>query len=61
MIAEALGVALLGELVNVVYCGRRLRDSIVVSISACHVEDPGSIPGRGAETFFFLSSREACT
>ena len=39
----------------------RLRDSIVVSISACHVEDPGSIPGRGAETFFFLSSREACT
>nr|CDS33043.1 hypothetical transcript [Hymenolepis microstoma] len=27
--------------------GGRLRDSIVVSISACHVEDPGSIPGRG--------------
>jgi hypothetical protein len=25
--------------------------SIVVSISACHVEDPGSIPGRGG--FFF--------
>jgi hypothetical protein len=24
-----------------------LRDSIVVSISACHAEDPGSIPGRG--------------
>ncbi len=23
-------------------------DSIVVSISACHAEDPGSIPGRGA-------------
>ena len=22
-------------------------DSIVVSISACHAEDPGSIPGRG--------------
>ena len=22
--------------------------SIVVSISACHAEDPGSIPGRGA-------------
>ena len=22
-------------------------DSIVVSISACHVEGPGSIPGRG--------------
>ena len=29
--------------------------SIVVSISACHVEDPGSIPGRGA-FFFFLPS-----
>ena len=25
-----------------------LPDSIVVSISACHVEGPGSIPGRGA-------------
>ena len=24
------------------------RDSIVVSISACHADDPGSIPGRGA-------------
>jgi hypothetical protein len=23
------------------------RDSIVVSISACHADDPGSIPGRG--------------
>ena len=23
------------------------RGSIVVSISACHAEDPGSIPGRG--------------
>ena len=26
----------------------RIRGSIVVSISACHAEDPGSIPGRGA-------------
>ena len=25
----------------------QIRDSIVVSISACHAEDPGSIPGRG--------------
>ena len=25
----------------------QVRDSIVVSISACHAEDPGSIPGRG--------------
>ena len=28
--------------------------SIVVSISACHAEDPGSIPGRGG-FFIFLS------
>ena len=27
-----------------------LRGSIVVSISACHAEDPGSIPGRGVLT-----------
>ena len=25
----------------------QIRDSIVVSVSACHAEDPGSIPGRG--------------
>ena len=25
----------------------QIRDSIAVSISACHAEDPGSIPGRG--------------
>ena len=31
------------------------RDSIVVSISACHADDPGSIPGRGA--FFPLVSQ----
>jgi hypothetical protein len=31
------------------------RDSIVVSISACHADDPGSIPGRGA--FFQLPSK----
>ena len=29
--------------------------SIVVSISACHAEDPGSIPGRGVQYFFFFS------
>ncbi len=34
--------------------GEYLRDSIVVSISACHVEDPGSIPGRGASLFGLL-------
>jgi hypothetical protein len=27
--------------------GLQIRGSIVVSISACHAEDPGSIPGRG--------------
>ena len=26
---------------------RQIRGSIVVSISACHAEDPGSISGRG--------------
>ena len=31
----------------------QIRDSIVVSISACHAEDPGSIPGRGI--FFRLN------
>ena len=30
-----------------------IRCSIVVSISACHTEDPGSIPGRGV----FVASR----
>ena len=33
-----------------------ILDSIVVSISACHAEDPGSIPGRGGEHFFFSFS-----
>ena len=36
-----------------------LRDSIVVSISACHVEDPGSIPGRGADTFPLLTQQHS--
>ena len=29
----------------------QIRGSIVVSISACHAEDPGSIPGRGVLKF----------
>ena len=33
---------------------KHILGSIVVSISACHAEDPGSIPGRGA-LFIFLS------
>ena len=30
----------------------QVRGSIVVSISACHAEDPGSIPGRGGRPHF---------
>jgi hypothetical protein len=36
---------------NVIWVYEQIRDSIVVSIPACHAGDPGSIPGRGA---FFL-------
>ena len=32
-----------------------VRDSIVVSISACHADDPGSIPGRGVFCSFPFS------
>ena len=28
-----------------------ILDSLVVRISACHVEGPGSIPGRGVKSF----------
>ena len=38
----ALACVIIGHVVDV-----QIRDSIVVSISACHAEDPGSIPGRG--------------
>ena len=31
-----------------------IRCSIVVSISACHAEDPGSIPGGGVFHSFFV-------
>ena len=33
-----------------------ILDSLVVRISACHVEGPGSIPGRGVQLFQFISS-----
>ena len=36
---------------------RQIRDSIVVSISACHAEDPGSIPGRGVCTCSRISRK----
>ena len=32
-------------------------DSLVVRISACHVEGPGSIPGRG-DTFWLLKDQK---
>ena len=34
----------------------QIRGSIVVSISACHADDPGSIPGRGV---FQVNARAA--
>ena len=37
-----------------------VRDSIGVSISACHAEDPGSIPGRGVFTNPERAFRESC-
>ena len=33
----------------------QIRGSIVVSISACHAEDPGSIPGRGVFISLYFS------
>ena len=33
----------------------QIRGSIVVNISACHADDPGSIPGRGV---FFTARAE---
>ena len=33
--------------VNLAWDSKQIRGSIVVSISACHAEDLGSIPGRG--------------
>ena len=33
-----------------------ILDSLVVRISACHVEGPGSIPGRGVHFFFCKSN-----
>lgn len=32
-----------------------ILDSLVVRISACHVEGPGSIPGRGVNLFLLAS------
>ena len=32
----------------------QFRGNIMVNISACHAEDPGSIPGRGVFTYFHV-------
>ena len=51
-----MGVGTLTRGINEVNCKFPFADflgSIVVSISACHAEDPGSIPGRGVLFFFF--------
>ena len=36
------------------------RGSIVVSISACHAEDPGSIPGRGVWSGLDTAAAPSC-
>ena len=44
---SSIMVQFLNQLYNInVTFKRQIRGSIVVSISACHAEDPGSIPGR---------------
>merc|ERR1711895_347825 len=46
------------QLRSSLYCSvsQQFLDSLVVRISACHVEGPGSIPGRG-EKFFPITFR----
>ena len=39
---------------------QQIRGSIVVSISACHAEDPGSIPGRGVFGFPCCKETSLC-
>ena len=39
----------------------QIRGSIVVSTSACHAEDPGSIPGRGVVSFKTSGMRASAT
>ena len=36
-----------------------ILDSLVVRISACHVEGPGSIPGRGDSIFYVSRNRKS--
>ena len=47
-----------GRFELVIRTSHQLRDSIVVSISACHAEDPGSIPGRGS--FHHIVDQQCC-
>ena len=46
-------VCLFAEIMLLSGCWHEFLDSLVVRISACHVEGPGSIPGRG-ESFFLI-------
>ena len=40
------------DLLFLSFSSGEIRDSIVVSIPACHAGDPGSIPGRGVFLIF---------
>ena len=54
---SSIMVQFLNQLYNInVTFKRQIRGSIVVSISACHAEDPGSIPGRGVLYRVFVRS-----
>ena len=46
--SSGFGITFFAFIIGDFTSGRIFRDSIVVSISACHADDPGSIPGRGA-------------
>ena len=42
------------------FFSHQFLDSLVVRISACHVEGPGSIPGRGGNFLASLQPDEHC-
>ena len=48
------------QLANISCHSQQILDSLVVRISACHVEGPGSIPGRGGKLFqqFWILARQ---
>ena len=51
------GVACQEGNITLIWRMNQIRGSIVASISACHAEDPGSIPGRGV---LLVASMSAC-